>query len=91
MKRSPLVKKGTIGHGRQIGYGDKIIHVLEEPTDYPQFPFVGDFLTWRGSENLYVKNKDGVWVKVDRRMSVYQDVKARLYEEGIDLQAGDDS
>lgn len=91
MKRSPIVKKDAIGHGRQIGYGDKIIHVLEEPADYPQNAFVGDFLTWRGSQNLYVKNKDGVWVKVDRRMSVYQDVMARLRGEGINPQAGDDS
>lgn len=88
MKRTPLVKKGA---AHLVSYGRQIIHVLEEPTDYPQFPFVGDFLTWRGSQNLYVKNKDGMWVKVDRRMSVYQDVKARLYEEGIDLWAGDES
>ena len=88
MKRSPLVKKSA---ARLVSYGKQIIHVLDNPTDSPQSAFVGDFLTWRGSENLYVKNKDGVWVKVDRRMSVYQDVKARLYEEGIDLQAGDDS
>lgn len=82
MKRSPLVK----GHvARLVTYGRQLIHVLDNPADSPQNPFIGDFLIWRGSENLYVKNKDGMWVKVDRRMSVYQDVIARLYEEGIDI------
>ncbi len=89
MKRSPLVKKDA---AHLVGYGRQLIHVLEGHETGPgPGAFVGDFLIWQGTQNLYVKNKDGMWVKVDRRMSVYQDVKARLYEEGINLRAGDES
>lgn len=92
MKRSPLVKKGTIGHGRQIGYGDKIIHVLEGHETGPgPGAFVGDFLIWKGSSQLFRRDINGQWRAVYHKGSDYMGVMARLREEGIDLIDGDDS
>lgn len=94
MKRTPLVKRradGAIGHGRQIAHGKHVIHVLEEPTHSPQNPFIGDFLIWKGSNRLFRRDINGQWGAVYHKSSVYQDVIARLYEEGIDQRAGDGS
>lgn len=88
MKRSPLVKKDA---AHLVGYGRQLIHVLEESTDSPQNAFVGDFLTWRGSEGIYRRDSSGSWIMVHPQSSVYLEVVARLYEEGINLRAGDDS
>lgn len=88
MKRTPLVKGEA---ARLVAYGRQIIHVLDNPIDSPQSAFVGDFLTWRGSQKIYRKDSSGPWTMVHPQSSVYQDVVARLYEEGINQRAGDDS